>query len=84
MVMVEDVDVVEPHARERLVEGSEQVLARAQVTVGARPHVPSRLGGDDEFVAVGAEVFAHVAPEVGLRATRGRAVIIGQVEVGDS
>ena len=55
-VRVEDVDVVEPHALEALVEAREQVLARAPVAVRAGPHVVAGLGRDDELVAVGPQV----------------------------
>ena len=65
-VRVEDVDVVEPHPRQALVERGEQVLARAPLAVRPGPHVVAGLGRDHELVAVGAEVLAHVAAEVGL------------------
>ena len=55
-VGVEDVDVVEAHPREALVEAGQQVLARAPLAVRAGPHVVARLGGDDQLVAVGREV----------------------------
>ena len=46
-VRVEDVDVVEPHPRQALVEAREHVLARAPLAVGAGPHVVAGLGRDD-------------------------------------
>ena len=45
-VRVEDVDVVELHAPQALVEAREQVLARAAVAVRARPHVVAGLRRD--------------------------------------
>ena len=57
-VRIEDVDVVEPHALEALVEAREQVLAAPPLAVGAGPHVVAGLGRDDQLVAVGAEVAA--------------------------
>ena len=83
-VRVEDVDVVQAQAAERLVQAREQVLARAQVAVRARPHVPAGLGRDDELVAVGPEVLAQDAAGVDLGAAVGRAVVVGQVEVRDA
>ena len=50
-VRVKDVDVVEAHALEAVVERGEQIFARAADAVGAGPHVPAGLCGDDEFVA---------------------------------
>ena len=83
-VRVEDVDVVQPHALEALVEAGEQVLARAPVAVGSGPHVVARLAGDDELVAVGRQVLGEDPAEVLLRRPVGRPVVVGQVEVGDA
>ena len=80
-VVVEDVDVVEAEALERLVEARRQVLARAEVAVRAGPHVPAGLGRDDELVAVGLEVLGQDAPGVGLGRAVRRAVVVRQVEV---
>src|SRR6202012_1024412 len=83
-VGVEDVDVVEVHAGQRLVERGENVLApAAALAVGAGPHVPARLGRDHHLVAVGAEVFPHRPAEVDLGGTVGRPVVVGEVVVGD-
>ena len=67
-VVVEDVDVVEPEAAEALVEAGQQVLAGAEVAVRARPHVPARLGRDDQLVAQAPEVRAQDRTEVRLGA----------------
>ena len=42
-VVIEDVDVIETQPFKRLVQRGEDVLPRAQVAVGAGPHVPARL-----------------------------------------
>ena len=83
-VRVEDVHVVQAHARQRLVGRGKDVLARSQVPVGSGPHVPAGLRGNDEFVAVGLEVPAHHAAEVLLGRPVRRAVVVGQVEVDDA
>ncbi len=89
-VGVEDVDVFETHALETVVERGEQVLARGSDAVGAGPHVPAGLGGDDELVAQAARMFAHAKvfaerdAEVLFGGTVGRAVVVGEVEVGDA
>ena len=82
--MVEDVDVVQAHPLQRVIERAEQVLAGSPEAVGARPHVPSRLGRDHELVAVRNEVLGEDPTEVDLGRTVGRSVVVGQVEVGDA
>jgi hypothetical protein len=59
-------------------------LARAQIAVGAGPHVPTGLGGDDQFVAVGKEVFFDDLAEGFFGRSVGRAVIIGEIEMRDA
>ena len=81
---VEDVDVVEPHASQALVEAREQVLARTPVAVGPRPHVVAGLGRDEELVAIRAQVARQDPAEGLLRRSVRRAVVVGQVEVGDA
>ena len=81
---VEDVDVVEPHSPQALVEAREQVLARAPFAVGAGPHVVAGLGRDDQLVAVGPEVLRQEPAEVLLGGAVGRAVVVGQVEMRDA
>ena len=82
-VAVEDVDVVEAHPGQALVERAEEVLARPPLAVGPRPHVVAGLGRDHQLVAVGAEVLGEDRAEVRLRRAVGRPVVVGQVEVGD-
>ena len=83
-MVVEDVDVLQARAAERLVQAGGEVLQRAEVAVGAVPHPPARLGRDDELVAVGPQVLGEHPPEVGLGAAGGRAVVVRQVDVGDA
>ena len=81
---VEDVHVVEPHAFEGCVEAGEHVFARTPFAIGTGPHVVARLGGDDEFVAVGMEIlFVEGAECVFGRAGR-RTVVVGEVEMRDA
>ena len=82
-VRVEDVDVLEPHPLQRLVEAREHVLARAPLAVRAGPHVVAGLRRDHELVAVGPEVLAEEAAEVGLRRAVRRPVVVREVEVQD-
>src|SRR5664280_2570107 len=82
-VRVEDVDVVEAHPAEALVQARRQVLARAAVTVRPGPHVVASLRRDDQLIAVESQVRREDPPEVLLRRAIGRPVVVRQVEVGD-
>src|SRR6188474_1733907 len=44
-VAVEDVDVIQPHALERLIETGEHVFTRAPFPVRTGPHVVACFGG---------------------------------------
>ena len=82
-VAVEDVDVVQAHPGQRLVQGGQHVLARpTPLAVGPRPHVVAGLGADHQLVPQAGEVSSQVGAEVLLRPAVGRAVVVGQVEVG--
>ena len=82
-VRVEDVDVVEAHPPQRLVEARQQVLPRAPLPVRPGPHVVAGLGRDDQLVAVRPEVARQDPAEVLLGRAVRRAVVVGQVEVRD-
>ena len=60
---VEDVDILEPHAAQALIEAREQVLARSPFAIRARPHVVAGLRRDDHLVAVRREVLAKMRPK---------------------
>ena len=84
-VRIEDIDVIEVEALQALVEAGEQRLARATTaTVRAGPHIPARLGGDDQLVAVGGEILFQHAAEIDFRRAGRRAVIIGEIEMGNA
>ncbi len=83
-VRVEDVDVVEPHAAQALIEAREQVLARAPFPVRPRPHVVAGFRGDHQLVAERRQVFLEDLPEVLLRRAVRRPVVVGEIEVGDA
>src|SRR5690606_23521211 len=83
-VVVKDVHVVEAHALERGIERGEQVFARAPFAVGAGGHAVAGFGGDDQLVAVGREVVAEELAEGFFGGAGGRAVVVGEVEVGDA
>ena len=46
--------------------------------------MPAGLGGDDQLVTVRGQVLGEDAPEVLLGRTEGRAVVVGEVELGDA
>ena len=64
VMVVEDVDVVDTKPSQTLIEAGQEVLPRSEVAVGARPHVPTGFGGDDEFVPVVAKVLTENAPKL--------------------
>src|SRR5579863_8323611 len=55
-VRVEDVNIIEAHAPQAIVERSEQVFARGTDAIRAGPHVIASLAGDDQLIAQGAHV----------------------------
>ena len=83
-VGVKNVHVIELHPLQALVQAGQQILARAPIAVRPGPHVVAGLGADHEFVAVGAEIAVHDAPEILLGGAGRRTVIVRQVEVGDA
>jgi hypothetical protein len=78
------VDVLQPHALQALVKAGQKVLARPPLTVGAGPHVISRLCADHQLVAEGTQVAAHHRVQGLLGGAVGRPVVVCQVEVGDA
>ncbi len=83
-VVVEDIDVVQPHPQQARVQGSKQILARAMVAIRAGPHVVSGLGRDDQLVPVWAKILLEDPAEVGFGGAVWRAVIVGEIEVNDT
>ncbi len=83
-VRIEDIDIVETHALQALVAGGDQIFAAAPLAIGTRPHVVACLGGDDQLVAVWFEVLAEQLAEGSFGGAVGRAVIVGEVEMGDA
>ncbi len=83
-VRIEDIDVVEPHPLERLVERRDQVFARPPFAVGPGPHLVTGLGRDDQLVAVALEIGGENIAKGFLGAAEGGAVIVGEIEMGDA
>src|ERR1035441_3689850 len=80
-VRVEDVDVIEAHALQAVVERGQHILARAADAVRPGPHIPAGLGRDQEFVAQAAEVLAQNLADVLLGRAIGRPVVVCEVEM---
>src|SRR5215469_15183872 len=55
-VRIEDVNVLESHALEALIQTGEEILARAPLSVWAGPHAIPSLGRDDQLIAVAGEI----------------------------
>ena len=84
-VRVEDVDVLEAHPRERLVQARQHVLAGAAApAVWAGPHVVAGLGRDDQLVAVWPQVVLEDPAVVLLGGAVGRPVVVREVVVDDA
>ena len=81
---VEEVDIVELHAAQALVERGHEVFTTAPVAVGAGPHVVACLRRDEELVAIGSEVLVHESTQRLLGRAVDGAVVVGEVEVGDA
>ena len=81
---IEEVDIVEVHATQRLVEACHEILPRTPVAIRTGPHVVTRLGGDEEFVAVGTEVIVDESAHRLLSTAVGRSVVVGKVEMYDT
>ncbi|MNZ68634.1 hypothetical protein D3C78_869040 [compost metagenome] len=83
-VGIEDIDVIQTHALQALVAGGDYVFAAAPFAIGAGPHVVTGLGGDDHLVAITSEIRLQDFTEGGFGAAGRRAVIIGEIEMGDA
>jgi len=83
-VRIEDVDIVELHPLQALVEAGDQVFAAAPFAIGAGPHPVAGLGRDDELVAIAGEILLEDFAESGLGRAGRRAVVVGEVEMGDA
>ena len=56
LVGIEDVHVFKVHALAALVQAGKKIFARTPIAIRPRPHVPTSLGADDEFVAMVNEI----------------------------
>ena len=83
-MVVEDIHIVQPHPAQALVQAGQQVFAAAPVAVGTVPHRVTRLGRDDQLIAVRHQVVAQDLAKIALGGTRLGAVVVGQVKVGDA
>ena len=81
---VEDINILQTHALEALIETRDQIFARAPVAVRAVPHGVAGFGADNEFVAMRGKVGLQDATEIFFRGTRRRTVIVGEIEMRDA
>jgi len=81
---IEDVDVVETHPPQALVEAGQQVLSRAPDPIWSRPHVIAGLARDHQLVTTPGEIALENATEILFRRAVWRTIVVGQVEVGDA
>ena len=83
-MVVENVHIIKPEPRKARVKTGKQILSASPVPVRTIPHRVTGLRADNQFVAVSAEIFAQNAPEIALRRTRFRPVVVGKVKVRDA
>ena len=81
---VKEVDIVQSHSPETLVDTCHKVFARSPIAVRSRPHVVACLRGNEELVAIAKEIVTEkLAHRLFCRAV-GRSIVVGKVEVSDA
>ena len=58
-VVIEYIDIIQPHSLQTLIKAGEQVLSRTPFAVRPGPHQITCLCRDDEFIAVARKVLAE-------------------------
>src|SRR5262245_59636008 len=81
---IEDVDIVDAHPLQALVEAGQDIFAAAEFAVRSRPHAIAGLGRDDEFITMAGEVRAQYVSKGLLGRSRRRTIVIGEIEVRDA
>ena len=81
---VEEVDIVEVHSLQTLVETRHERLSRTPVAVRTLPHLISRLRSNEEFVAIRTEIIVHESSHSLLGTTVYGTIVVGKVEMGDA
>ena len=81
---VEEVNIVEMHTLQALVETGHEVLSRAPVAIRSWPHIIARFAADEKFVAIWTEVIIHESSHRFLSTAIRRAVVVGQIEMCDA
>ena len=83
-MVVEDVDIVQTKSLKALIQAGQHVLARPEIPVGAWPHIPPRLGRDDQFVSIPGKILAQDTSGVDFSRPERWTVIVREIEVGDA
>ena len=78
---IENVHILEPHAVQARLQGSQHILARAAHPIGPWPHIPSRFRRDHQLISVIAKILAQNLPEVLLGRPIRWPIVVRQVEV---
>ena len=81
--MVIDIHIGKAHPLEALIQACHQVLFAAPISIGAWPHIISGFGGNHQLIPVCAEAFCQDTAKILLCCAGLRAVIIGQVKMGN-
>src|SRR5580658_1716306 len=81
--MIKNVNILEPHALQALIETRQHIFARAKIPVWPRPHIPTRLSRNNQLVAIRQKILLENLPERFLRRSVRRPIIICQIKMCD-
>ena len=83
-VGIEEVDIIQFHALQTLVERGNERFPAAPVPIRPGPHFVAGFRGDEEFVAIGFERRLHDFAKRLFGTSGRRPVVVGQVEMYDA
>ena len=81
---IENIDVIQSHPLQALIEAGEQIFSRTTVAIGAWPHGVACFRRHNQLVAIGGKILAQQAAKIFLRAAGRRPVVIRQIEMGNA
>src|SRR5258708_3764873 len=78
---IENIDVIQFHSFEALVQAGKEILPRAPFAIWPRPHTVASLRRNNQFIPITAKVLAKYFPKVFFCRTGWRTVVIGEIKV---
>ncbi|MNE64486.1 hypothetical protein D3C80_1599020 [compost metagenome] len=82
--MVENIDIIQAHPFQALIQAGHQILLGAPLAVWTRPHIVTGFGGDNQLIAVCGEILAENPSEVLFGGAWRRSIVVGKVKMGDA